>query len=333
MDEIRLQFDGDAEIQSDGTLKISGASGDFVEERPILYQSIQGERKEIAGGFRKATDGSIGFWTGEYDQNEALVVDPAILFSSYFGGSSQESITAMAVDSQNNVIVAGWSSSTDLPASNGFRTHSGGGVDAFVASFLPNGGALQYCTYLGGAGDDRAFGVAADSARNLYITGWTSSSNFPLVGAFQAHLSGTRDAFVTKLSASGNALLYSTYLGGSGVDTGNAITVDSTGAALIIGDTSSSNLPATKAIQPKLAGGQDVFVARLNPDGKTLSFLTYLGEAAWIMEVRSGWVLRAESSLEAIPGRITFRLFCHIKRNPAEARTVSSRRSRSMEQY
>jgi hypothetical protein len=277
VDEVRLRFGGDAEIQTDGALKISGASGDFVEERPLLYQSIRGERREISGGFRKAADGSIGFWTGEYDKTEALVIDPAILFSGYFGGSSQESITAITIDSQSNVIVAGWSSSTDLPASNGFRIHNGGGVDAFVASFLPNGGALQYCTYLGGVGDDRAFGLAVDAGRNVYITGWTSSTNFPLAGAFQRRLSGTRDSFVTKLSASGNALIYSTYLGGTGVDTGNAITVDSTGAALIIGDTSSSNLPIIQAIQGKLAGGQDVFVARLNPDGKTLSFLTYLG--------------------------------------------------------
>lgn len=278
VDGIQLKFDHDAEIQEDGTLRIKGPSGDFIENRPVLYQSIGGARVEVAGGFEKRIDGAIGFRVSSYDHGQPLVIDPEILFSGYFGGSSEDNITSIGVDGQNNVVVAGWSSSTDLPTTNGAFQSSGGGVDAFVASFLPNGGSLVYCTYLGGQGDDRAFGLAIDSARNVYVTGWTQSSNFPTVGAFQPHLKGTRDAFIAKLAATGNSLVYSTYLGGYGVDTGNAIAIDSVGSAVIAGDTTSTGLPVTTGVvQPTFKGAQDVFVAYLSPAGTSLTFLTYLG--------------------------------------------------------
>ncbi len=277
VDLIRLRFGGDARIQSDGALRIHGAGGDFIEEKPVLYQSVAGKRIEVAGGFKRRAGGAIGFEVSDYDRTLPLVVDPAILFSGYFGGSSEDNITAVGIDSSNNVVVAGWTISTDLPAT-GFRTTYSGGVDAFVASFLPNGGNLNYCTYLGGSGDDRAFGLALDSSRNVYLTGWTSSVNFPLAGAIQTRLGGSRDAFVTKLNATGTALVYSTYLGGSGVDVGYAISIDNTNSAAIVGDTTSPNLPVNStAFQKRLGGGQDVFIAKLLPAGNGFEYLSYLG--------------------------------------------------------
>jgi hypothetical protein len=278
VEQILLRFDGDPEIHSDGTLRVSGPSGDFVEGKPLIYQSTGGERKEIEGGFRKLSDGSIGFRTAHYDHTQPLLIDPSILFSGYFGGSSEDNITAIGIDALNNVVTAGWTSSSDLPASNTAQTKYDGSVDAFVASFLPNGGALIYCTYLGGSGDDQATSLAIDSARNVYITGWTSSTNFPLVGAVQTHLGGTRDAFVTKLNASGSAFVYSTYLGGSGVDAGYAIALNATNSAVVVGDTTSINLPVSAgAFQAKLAGSQDTFAVMLSPSGSTLTIMTYLG--------------------------------------------------------
>ena len=281
VDQIRLRFDSETQIQADGTLRIHGTGGDFIEEKPVLFQTINGEYRLVEGGFRKFDDGTIGFKAGMYDQAQPLVIDPSILFSGYFGGSSQESITALAFDIYNNVVVAGWTSSTDLPATGSARSRSGGGVDAFVASFAPNGGGLSWCTYLGGSGDDRAFGLAIDGNRNPYVTGYTSSSNFPLSGAFQTRLSGTRDAFVAKLSTSGTTLLYSTYLGGSAVDTGNAIIVDANNSAFVTGDTTSTNLPVTsRAFQARGNGAQDTFIAKLSPSGNALVYLTYLGGSA-----------------------------------------------------
>src|SRR2546425_651806 len=128
---------------------------------------------------------------------------------------------------------------------NALRPTPGGGVDAFVARFSPDGKTLIYCTYLGGNGDDRAFGLAVDSAGNAYVTGWTYSTNFPFA---QNSYSGGRDAFIAKLNASGSAVVFSAYLGGSGADSGNAIAVDSAGNAYITGDTTSTNLPVLNAL-------------------------------------------------------------------------------------
>jgi hypothetical protein len=279
--DIQLLFDAPTEIQSDGSLAVFGASGRFVENKPFIFQDSESGKVIVQGGFRREKDGTIGFTVAAYDPQKPLVIDPIILFGGYFGGSAQSSITSVAVNSYFNTIVAGWTLSTDLPSSGGALPLNRGGVDAFVAGFSPAGGKLLFCTYLGGSADDRAFGIAVDSSNNTYITGWTSSSNFPVVAAFQSRLSGVRDAFVTKLNPAGNALIYSTYLGGGGVDAGNAITLDTNNSPVIVGDTTSTNLPASAgAVQSRSAGGQDAFVAKLTPKGAALMFMTYLGGSA-----------------------------------------------------
>ncbi len=274
---ILLRFSADADLRDDGTLRIRAGDGDFVEDKPVLYQFVRGERTRVEGGFRKSANGLVGFWAAHYDHGQPLVIDPTILFSGYFGGSAEDDILAIAIDPNNNVVVAGWTSSGNLATTGAAQTIYGGSVDAFVASFAPNGGALNYCTYIGGSGEDQATGIAVDSVGDVYITGWTASFNFPVVGGIQRHLSGTRDAFVTKMSSSGSELIYSTYLGGSGVDSGYGIGVSTSNSAVVVGDTTSTNLPTVGAIQPKPGGGQDAFVATLNPAGNGLSMLTYLG--------------------------------------------------------
>lgn len=275
--QIRLRFDGLASVEADGSLLVRYAAGEFREERPVLYQGSGAVRREVGGGFVVTPEGLVSF-QAKYDHSRPLIIDPTIQFSGYVGGSAQDDITAVAVSSTFNVVVAGWSLSTDLPASNGARTSNSGGVDAFVATFSPIGGQLISCSYLGGYGDDRAFGVALDISNNIYLTGWTSSPNFPVSGALQSRLTSARNAFVTKLNPTAGAIIYSTFLGGSGVDIGNAIAVDALGEAVIVGDTTSKNLPVTAGVfQRTSAGGQDVFVARLAANGASLSFLTYFG--------------------------------------------------------
>ncbi len=275
--DIRLCFNGDATIQNDGSLLVRSATGEFREQKPTFYQETASSRTIVSGAYVRTADGFVTF-RADYDHSRPLVIDPTIQFSGFFGGTGQDNITAVAVNSSYNVIVAGWTTAVDLPASGGARHSSSGGVDAFVANFSPVNGQLVWCTYLGGSGDDRAFGVATDAANNTYVTGWTSSSNFPVAGGVQSRLSGSRDAFVTKLNPTGSALIYSTYLGGSGVDYANAIAVDALGEAVIVGDTTSTNLPVTAGVfQRTLAGGQDAFVARLSANGAALSFVTYFG--------------------------------------------------------
>ncbi|MEP6717383.1 MAG: SBBP repeat-containing protein, partial [Terriglobia bacterium] len=279
--EIRLRFNGRAEIESDGSLTVSNASGRFTEDKPYLFQDTGSQKQTVAGEFYKFEDGSIGFRAAAYDETLPLVVDPVILFSGYVGGSSQTTITSVAVNSYYNVIVAGWTLASDFSTTGSAQTSSGGGVDAFVAAFNPAGGSMIYCTFLGGSGDDRAYGVTVDGSNNTYVTGSTASSNFPVTGAFQTRLSGTRDAFVAKLNPAGSGLLFSTYLGGTGVDSATSIALDSNGAVIIGGDTTSTNLPATaSAFQKKIAGSQDAFIAKLAVAGNAIQYLTYYGGTA-----------------------------------------------------
>jgi hypothetical protein len=281
---IRLRYDGlgTPRITSDGSLEIGG----FVESPPFAYQDTP-QREQVPVRYRIDEDGSVGFQLGFYDTSQPLVIDPVMNYSTYFGGSGNTTVTSVAFDGYGNTILAGWTTATDLPT-NGARTKSGGSVDAFVAKLNGSGNKIVWCTYLGGSGDDRAFGVAVDTSidptsgtpkDNVYVTGWTQSTNFPVTaGAYQLKLSGGRDAFVTELNSTGTTILYSTYLGGSNYDQGNAITVDSTGAAYVTGDTESTNFPWTANVsQPAYGGQQDVFVTKLAPGGKALVFSSYLG--------------------------------------------------------
>jgi hypothetical protein len=220
-----------------------------------------------------------GFAGAEFPRprsNDATANPAPLVFSTHFGGGSTDVASAVAVDGGGNSYVAGWTASTDLPVKNAFQSQSGGGVDAFVAKFDPVG-ALVYCTYLGGSGDDRAFGIAVDAAGAVYITGWTASTDFPTAGnPYQRSLAGGLNAFVAKLGATGGSLIFSTFLGGGASDQGRAIALDASGDAFIAGQTTSSNFPTLNPLQAGRKGLQDAFVAEVGGSGGLL-FSTYLG--------------------------------------------------------
>jgi uncharacterized protein (TIGR03437 family) len=161
------------------------------------------------------------------------------------------------------------------------QASSGGGGDAFVAKLNVTGSALVYSAYLGGNGADSGQGIAVDSSGNAYVTGSTSSTNFPTVNPLQPSNGGGGDAFVAKLNATGSALVYSTYLGGNGGDSGQGVAVDSSANAYVIGSTSSTNFPTVNPLQAACRGDQDAFVAKLNATGSALLYSTYLGGDGW----------------------------------------------------
>ncbi|MCL5743747.1 MAG: SBBP repeat-containing protein [Acidobacteria bacterium] len=202
-----------------------------------------------------------------------------LVYSTYLGGSDQDRATAIALDGSGNALVAGATYSPDLPTnSHAFQRRNAGGMDAFLARFEPDGRA-DYCTYLGGSGDDGAFGVAADASGNAYVTGSTASHDFPVTkGVIQTSPAGLDDAFAARLDATGE-LTYSTLLGGSDRDMGRSVAVDSSGAVVIAGNTGSEDLPVTRgAFQRSYGGGgTDIFIARLNPTATTLAYSTLLG--------------------------------------------------------
>ena len=211
----------------------------------------------------------------------------ALIYSTYLGGSQNDTATALTLYN-GDVILTGYTSSTDFPtkapAGIGttvpFQQIYGGNTDAFVAELDTLGQTLVYSTFLGGSGLDEAQGVAVDASGNAYVTGFTQSSNFPIsAGAFQSSLAGSQNAFITKLNSSGEAVTYSTYLGGSSADTAQAIQVDTASPPnmYVTGYTFSSNFPTASAVQKTIGGAADAFVAELNGAGSALTFSTFLG--------------------------------------------------------
>jgi hypothetical protein len=229
----------------------------------------------------------------------------ALVYSTYLGGSTEGGInaglvsdtaTSVAVDGTGAAYMTGYANSIDFPTVNAIQSTNHaptGEPNAFVAKFNPSGSALVYSTYLGGSGDvggDAGTGVAVDVAGNAYVVGRTSSMDFPTVNPLQATLNNLYgDAFVTKINADGSALVYSTFLGGSGssdtgADVGSGIAVDGSGNAYVTGTTVSLDFPTINAVQPIDGSGllmtladQDAFVAKIDPTGTALLYSTYLG--------------------------------------------------------
>jgi hypothetical protein len=222
--------------------------------------------------------------TGGQDGNRDVFVAKLdsgghLTYLTILGGLQTDTPRGLAVDASGNVYVTGFTSSMDFPTTAGaYRTTSSGNEDGFVFKLNSSGG-LVYSTYLGGSGRDFATAIAIDVSGNAYVTGYTSSTNFPIVaGAIQASYGGGyNDVFVTKLNPTGTALVYSTFLGGIADDTASSIAVDPAGNAYLCGETNSPNFPVSSALQSTNAGGQDAFVAKLNPTASALVFSTYLG--------------------------------------------------------
>ncbi len=189
-----------------------------------------------------------------------------LVFSTFLGGSEWESGYDLAIDDTGNCYITGWTRSDDFPTLNAYNDTYGENYseDAFVIKLNATGNSLVFSTFLGGSDDDYGNEIAVDYAGNVYITGYTDSANFPTLNAYNSTLSGTRDAFVTQLNMTGNSLVFSTFLGGSGADYGNGIAVDAAGNSYITGSTSSTDFPTYNAIQNETKGGNEAFVMKLN---------------------------------------------------------------------
>jgi len=211
----------------------------------------------------------------------------SLVYSSFLGGTSQEWGKGIAIDKKGAAYVAGSTVSADFPIKKAFqKTYQGAKEyypwDGFITKIHPKGNRLVYSSFLGGNGQDLAYGVAVNSKGEAFITGGTSSTNFPRKKAVQKSFGGRTDAFVCKVHRSGNRLLYSTFLGGDSYDSGNGIAVDAKGAAYVVGETSSYDFPVKSAAQGVLIkdydeSENDVFVTKLSPTGRKIVYSTFLG--------------------------------------------------------
>jgi hypothetical protein len=294
---IRLRFSGPNHLHlaANGDLVVRTSGGSLTFRKPSVYQAVGGQRVPGTGEFALLAKNTVGFRLRGYEHARALVIDPALVYSTFLGGSGDPNVAlvgggsnAIAVDAAGNAYVAGQTFSSDFPVTQGaFQTtnHAAGQDTAFVAKLNPTGTALVYSTYLGGSYGESANAIAVDAAGNAYVAGQTASTDFPVTpGAFQTtnHAAGGPTSFIAKLNPTGTALVYSTYLGGNVFDSANAIAVDAAGNAYVAGQTGSTDFPVTPgAFQVQNNGAglhvDNAFVTKLNPAGTALVYSTYLG--------------------------------------------------------
>ncbi len=285
---ISLDFENarDIKIDSNGDLILSVGKHEIRQKAPVVFQDIDGARKPVDGRYeiRQGTQAErvVGIKIGEYDHDKPLVIDPVISFSTYLGGSAGDDLFnfevgfGIAVDSGGNVYVAGLTPSADFPTQNPYQPSSAGSYDGFITKFNPTGTALIYSTYFGGSDEDRVISISVGPANEMFVSGFTYSTNFPTMTPFQSTLRGQNDGFIARFTSSG-VLNYSTYLGGAGGDSCNFIKNIGTDIVAFAGSTGSNDFPVANALQPNSAGSTDFFAGKLNLATNTLIFSTYFG--------------------------------------------------------
>ncbi len=239
---------GDLAVDPNGDVLLTG--GTFSTDFPTL-NPLQASNR--------------GSWDGFVTRLSAT--GSALVYSTYLGGSDQDGFGSLTVDrASGDVLITGQTASTNFPTANPLQAaHAGGYYDAFVTRLNRAGSALIYSTYLGGNDHDTGLALTVDGASgDVLIAGITNSTNFPTANPLQPTLRGSYDAFVTRLNRAGSALVFSTYLGGSGEDTGNHLALDAAGNTYLIGYTQSPNFPTAHAFQPTYGGFFDVFVAKIS---------------------------------------------------------------------
>ena len=269
-------------VDSEGNLVLAKAASELRFQTPMLYQEIKGIRARVPGKYVLRDSTHIGFEVGTYDATKPLVIDPVLVYSTFLGGSSDDFSNGIAVDSTGHAYVVGLTTSPDFPlASIGSYTPTQ--FRMFLTKFDPTGSSLLFADYFGGtSGGDGANGVALDSSGNAYVTGNATSSDFPVVNAYQSTLSGSQDAFLVKFSANGSSISYSTYLGGSNSQLGYSVSVDPAGEAVVAGVTQSTDFPKANAYQSSVSTDQFGdwgvygFLTKFSVNGASLVYSTYL---------------------------------------------------------
>jgi uncharacterized repeat protein (TIGR01451 family) len=309
--QIRLNLSGVESVLlgDDGSLSLKTGDREIRWNKPTIYQEVKGRRRPVAGGFALLAQNRVGFALGAYDHSRELVIDPVLAYATYFGGAGDEVNPQVAVDANANIYLAGTTSSASglpepvsvcptPPCSNPLS----GTTDVFVSKLDSVGSSVIYTTYLNGlsipaptaltpygnaTGADSNAGLAVDNQGNAYVTGTTTSSDFPVTpNAFQsAPVTAQAHVFLSKLDPTGAALLYSSYLSGSNTDTALALAADNTGDAYILGTTQSvtdGDFPTGTSFQQHANGATNLyFVSKFDTTqtvgSQTLKFFSYLG--------------------------------------------------------
>lgn len=281
---IGIRFEGMEGLRLDpsGNLVIQTMAGDLVDNAPLGEQA--GRHLDCAFVLRNSR--TVGLHCSGADPSRELRIDP-LVYATYIGSTGVDRASAVAADTSGNAYFAGAAGESDFPTTPGaFDPTFGGGcgflacADAFVAKLNPSGTGLIYATFLGGGAYDEAYGIAVDDLGDAYVTGNTSSSNFPVTaGAVQTTYGGGGDSFIAAIGPAGDSLIYSTYLGGNAWDIGYSVAVDSAHNAYVTGETESSNFPTNVGAYNRTYSTGAAFAAKVSADGKTLTYSTFLGSS------------------------------------------------------
>jgi uncharacterized protein (TIGR03437 family) len=290
--KIGVRFEGAQSIESDGDggVVLHTSSGEIRQPRPRIYQELESGRREVAGRMTLGKGNIIRFGLGDYDHTRTLIIDPVVF--QFLVGSTDDRFGSIARDSAGYVYVTGYTASQDFPKTQLFGTPGEPAFHVFVTKLSADLQTVYYSAIIGGNQTDWGYGIQVDGAGSAYVVGTTTSSNFPTVHAAQANYGNKRvaqpsSAFILKLDPKGDALVYSTFLGGEGVDGGTAISIDGTGAAYATGSATSPDFPVTPGaihLGPKLVVSgstgiyqNSVWVAKLSPDGGTFDYVAIYG--------------------------------------------------------
>jgi hypothetical protein len=315
---IRMKFSGAGHLSlsPEGDLVLESGDARIVQKKPFIYQEDPGSavRHQVAGRYALLGHNVVGLRLDHYDRTRTLVVDPTLTYLTYLGGVGTDQINAVKLGPKGLLYIAAQTDTNAFPGPDGAYSSSNTGLtDIWVAVLdTRNGYGLVYASYLGGTNLDIPLAMDVDLAGVVYLTGTTTSTNFPVTGnALQATGAGaTIEAFVVKLDLSltgTDSLVYSSYLGGlTGNDSGNGIAVDAKGMIYIIGTTKSSDFPVTSgAYAPVIWGTQDTFLCEIDPNAPAMVYSTYLGGEGLdygksILVGSNGLVYFASSTLSAL---------------------------------
>jgi hypothetical protein len=307
--QIRLKFDGvrDLRVSGDGDLVLRAEDISLRLQKPRAYEMVNGKEVEVAVAY-EVQGRAVGFRLGSYDSRRELVIDPVLVFSTFFGGQppGYNSVSQIAADA-SGVYMAGSTDSTNLPVTAGAVQPTPptqpGAPFFFVSKLDPTGQSLIFSTYLSGLpGQSTPVGLAVDASGDVYIAAATQNGSLPIpVGSqpFQGTVKG-RNVGILKLSNTGTAILAGTYLGGSNIDYFEGLAVDSSGDVYLTGVTTSNDFPVKNPLQSVLGtSGSNGFAAELNPTMSALVYSTYLGANSTVSPNPSGSSLAVDSSGDA----------------------------------